>query len=256
MNIITKPTVTLVSRPQFLEPQHLPCDWVGDPGTDGARLAEYAGRVCYLSYANPARRSSGEYIENILKQRHGSVLEHANYSLLIEGISRSCSHELVRHRAGFAFSQQSQRFVDESACSFVMPPLVQDVPEAQVAWMQAMEQAQEQYRVLSDTLFQKIEAGSLWGSDVAVLSRKVAREAARSVLPNATEVKIVVTANVRAWRHMLEMRASVAADREIRAMAVACLKLLQQEAPEFFGDFTIKPDGLGGEHAQARYGKV
>ena len=78
------------------------------------RLAEYAGRLCYMSQHNPINRTTAEYLEYIKKQGHGSVLEHAVYVLLIEGISRSCSHELVRHRAGFGYSQISQRYVDES----------------------------------------------------------------------------------------------------------------------------------------------
>ena len=86
----------------------MPVQWLGD-ATDGERLSEFAGRLCYMSQRNPAGRSTHEYIENIKKQGHGSVLEHANYSLLLEGVSRSLTHELVRHRAGFAYSQLSQR---------------------------------------------------------------------------------------------------------------------------------------------------
>src|SRR5215217_2955048 len=98
----TEPVVTLIARPQFVEPAHLGVAWLGE-GTDGEKLAEFAGRICYMSQRNPAGRSTGEYLENIKKQGHGSVLEHANYSLLLEGVSRSLTHELVRHRAGFAY---------------------------------------------------------------------------------------------------------------------------------------------------------
>jgi thymidylate synthase (FAD) len=102
MEIIREPRVTLVARPQFLEPEHLRVRWLGD-ASDGERLAEYAGRLCYMSQQNPAGRSTAEYLRNILKQGHGSVFEHAVYGVLIEGISRSCSHELVRHRAGWGY---------------------------------------------------------------------------------------------------------------------------------------------------------
>src|ERR1043165_809987 len=118
-----EPKITLLSRPQFLEPGHLPVKWLGE-STDGERLAEFAGRLCYMSQGNPASRQTREYLENIKKQGHGSVLEHANYSILVEGISRSLTHELVRHRAGFAYSQLSQRYVDESVADFVMPPAI------------------------------------------------------------------------------------------------------------------------------------
>ena len=115
----TEPRITVLARPQFAEPDHLPVQWIGE-GTDGERLAEFAGRLCYMSQKNPANRTTRDYLENIKKQGHGSVLEHANYSLLLEGISRSLTHELVRHRAGFAYSQLSQRYVDESDAAIVV----------------------------------------------------------------------------------------------------------------------------------------
>ena len=119
MDIIKQPTITLIARPQFVEPDHLRVQWKGD-STDGERVAEYAGRLCYMSQRNPAGRSTAEYLQNILRQGHGSVFEHTVYVMLVEGISRSCSHELVRHRAGFGYSQLSQRYVDESHAAFVM----------------------------------------------------------------------------------------------------------------------------------------
>ncbi len=98
----TEPRITVLARPQFVEPEHLGVAWLGE-GTDGERLAEFAGRLCYMSQKNPAGRTTREYLENIKKQGHGSVLEHANYTLLLEGVSRSLTHELVRHRAGMAY---------------------------------------------------------------------------------------------------------------------------------------------------------
>ena len=119
----TEPKVTLIARPQFVEPEHLPVNWIGE-STHGERLAEFAGRLCYMSQRNPASRTTADYLENIKRQGHGSVLEHASYSLLLEGVSRSLTHELVRHRAGTAMSQLSQRYVDESEASFVVPPAI------------------------------------------------------------------------------------------------------------------------------------
>lgn len=92
----------MLARPVFTEPGHLPVNWMGD-SSDGERLAEFAGRLCYMSQRNPAGRNTRDYLENIKRQGHGSVLEHASYSLLLEGVSRSLTHELVRHRAGFAY---------------------------------------------------------------------------------------------------------------------------------------------------------
>src|SRR4029078_542185 len=142
--IYREPHVTVISRPQFAEPAHLPVNWLGE-SSDGERLAEFAGRLCYMSQKNPANRATREYLENIKKQGHGSVLEHANYSLLLEGVSRSLTHELVRHRAGFAYSQLSQRYVDESQAAFVVPPAVIGDEALEAAWRAQVEQAQAVY---------------------------------------------------------------------------------------------------------------
>src|SRR5687767_9084786 len=231
--LYTEPVITVLSRPSFTEPDHLPVSWLGE-STDGERLAEFAGRLCYMSQRNPAGRNTRDYLENIKKQGHGSVLEHANYSLLVEGVSRSLTHELVRHRAGFAYSQLSQRYVDESNASFVVPPAVIGDEALEQRWREQIEGAQKTYVSMVEQLMERYG----WVSD-RVHRRKMSREAARAVLPNATETKIVVTGNARAWRTMLELRASEGAELEIRRYAVATLRLLQDEAPGFFSDFVI-----------------
>jgi thymidylate synthase (FAD) len=231
--IYTEPRLTLLARPAFIEPDHLKVNWLGE-STDGEKLAEFAGRLCYMSQKNPASRVTREYLENIKKQGHGSVLEHANYSLLIEGVSRSLTHELVRHRAGFAYSQLSQRYVDESDANFVVPPAVVGDETLEQEWREQIEAAQKSYVRLVEHLMERYA----WVGD-KVHRRKMSREAARGVLPNSTETKIVVTANVRAWRTMLELRSSEGAELEIRRCAVAIIKLLSKESPAFFSDFEI-----------------
>jgi len=228
----------------------LPVSWIGE-STDGERLAEFAGRLCYMSQHNPAKRATREYLENIKKQGHGSVLEHANYSILFEGVSRSLTHELVRHRAGFAYSQLSQRYVDESEANFVVPPAVLGDAALEATWRAQVEQAQEVYVSLVAQLMERYG----WVAD-KVHRRKMAREAARAVLPNATETKIVVTANARAWRTMLELRSSEGAELEIRRMAIATLRLLQTEAPGFFSDFEIYTGEDRREAARIGFHKV
>ena len=246
----SEPVVTLLSRPSFSVPEHLPVAWIGE-STDGERLAEFAGRLCYMSQHNPAKRQTREYLENIKKQGHGSVLEHANYSLLLEGVSRSLTHELVRHRAGFAYSQLSQRYVDESDASFVIPPAIVGDDALEGAWREQVESAQAAYVALVAELMTRYG----WVAD-KVHRRKMAREAARAVLPNATETKIVVTANARAWRTMLELRSSEGAELEIRRTAVMVLRLLQREAPGFFSDFEIYEADDRREAARIGYHKV
>jgi thymidylate synthase (FAD) len=250
MEILRHPRVTLIARPEFLEPAHLPVQWRGE-STDGERIAEFAGRLCYMSQHNPAGRTTAEYLQNILKQGHGSVFEHSSYVMLIEGISRSCSHELVRHRAGWGFSQLSQRYVDESHAAFVMPPAIQGDAALEAEWLRQVEAAQAAYVAAVEQLMTRYA----WVSD-KIHRRKMAREAARSVLPNATEVKIVVSANVRAWRTMLELRLGEGAELEIRRMAVACLRVLQQEAPALFADFDIYRSEDGSEAGRVGFHKV
>ena len=247
---LTSPTISVLSRPSFTEPAHLPVQWLGT-ATDGEKLAEFAGRLCYMSQRNPAKRQTAEYLENIKKQGHGSVLEHANYSLLIEGVSRSLTHELVRHRAGFAYSQLSQRYVDEADAQFVMPPAIIGDAALESEWKTQMESAQKSYVALVEHLMERYG----WVAD-KVHRRKMAREAARAVLPNATETKIVATANVRAWRTMLELRSSEGAEQEIRRLALMILRVLQKEAPALFSDFEVYMAEDRREAARIAYHKV
>ena len=250
MEILREPRITLIARPQFLEPAHLPVQWKGE-ASDGERIAEFAGRLCYMSQHNPAGRTTAEYLTNILKQGHGSVFEHSTYVVLIEGISRSCSHELVRHRAGWGYSQLSQRYVDETHAAFVMPPAIQGDALLEAEWTAQVVAAQAAYVSAVEHLMVRYA----WVDD-KIHRRKLAREAARSVLPNATEVKIVVSANVRAWRTMLELRLGEGAELEIRRMAVACLRLLQREAAALFGDFEIYPAADKSEAGRVGFHKV
>jgi thymidylate synthase (FAD) len=250
MDILRAPRVTLLARPQFLEPAHLPVQWKGE-SSDGERLAEFAGRLCYMSQHNPAGRTTADYLGNILKQGHGSVFEHSTYVMLVEGISRSCSHELVRHRAGWGYSQLSQRYVDESHAAFVMPPAMQGSPDLEGEWERQVTAAQAAYVAAVEHLMARYE----W-VESKVHRRKMAREAARSVLPNATEVKIVVSANVRAWRTMLELRLGEGAEQEIRRLAVEILKVLRAEAPHLFADFEIYRADDGAEAGRVAFHKV
>jgi thymidylate synthase (FAD) len=246
----SEPVVSLLARPAFAEPAHLAVNRIGE-STDGERLAEFAGRLCYMSQKNPASRGTREYIENIKMQGHGSVLEHASYSLLFEGVSRSLTHELVRHRAGFAYSQLSQRYVDESKAAFVVPPAILGDETLLAQWKAQMESAQAAYVSLVEQLMERYG----WVAD-KVHRRKMAREAARGVLPNSTETKIVVTANARAWRTMLELRSSEGAEFEIRRLAVMVLRLMQHEAPGFFSDFEVYVAEDRAEAARIAYHKV
>src|SRR3954466_13344846 len=149
-----EPVISIVARPTFVGPAHLPVNWIGE-STDGERLAEFAGRLCYMSQRNPASRTTREYLDNIKRQGHGSVLEHANYSVLVEGVSRSLTHELVRHRAGWAYSQLSQRYVDESDANFVVPPAIVGDETLQKQWQTQIDEAQKTYVRLVEQLMER-----------------------------------------------------------------------------------------------------
>lgn len=256
--IVREPKVYLVGRQavndEALETflaDHSVRRWSTDTDVAGEKLIEVAGRLCYMSFAKPRPGGNSAYVGHILEVGHGSVLEHAVFNLIITGVSRSFTHELVRHRAGFGYSQLSQRFVDESSCEFVEPDAIAEDPDLHRVWTEAVAASQRAYRLLADGLAAKF-------SDLEdkTLRRKKAREAARSVLPNATETKIFVTANGRALRHFIEMRADPAADVEIRKVAIAVLKLLRAESPNLFGDYEISPCPEGGETASTSHPKV
>ena len=207
----------------------------------GQALAEFAGRACYQSWSkpNPATATNATYLRHILDVGHLSVLEHASVTFYAVGVSRSLTHELVRHRH-LSFSQLSQRYVPESDAAMVEPEVIAEDPELHEKFVAATDVATAAYRDLLAGLERKFA-----GTSDATLRRKQARQAARSVLPNATETRIVVTGNYRAWRHFIGMRASEHADVEIRAFAVAVLRELQAIAAHVFADFEITrlPDG-------------
>ncbi|MGI9161849.1 MAG: FAD-dependent thymidylate synthase [Mycobacterium sp.] len=234
--------VQLIARTEFLAPADVP--WSTDAG-GGAALVEFAGRACYQSWSkpNPRTATNASYISHIIDVGHLAVLEHACATFYITGVSRSCTHELVRHRH-FSYSQLSQRYVPENEASVVMPPGLEEDPDLQQIVLAAADASRAAY----ETLLAELEA-KLDDQPNAVLRRKQARQAARAVLPNDTETRIVVTGNFRAWRHFIAMRASEHADTEIRRLAIACLRELSKVAPAVFADFEISVLSDGSEVA-------
>jgi thymidylate synthase (FAD) len=246
MRILREPAVYLVGRQTLSEAEidRFLADhgvaWQTDTEVAGEYLTEIAGRVCYMSFAKPRPGGNKSYLGHILEVGHGSVLEHAVWNFIFTGISRSCTHELVRHRAGWAYSQLSQRYVDESVAEYVEPDAIAADPEMHALWLDAVSHAHQAYVKLVDRLAERYK-----DEPDRTQRRKLARQAARSVLPNATETKIFVSANARALRHFIEMRASRHAEVEIRKLAVQVLKIMQTEAPNLFSDYQLValPDG-------------
>lgn len=191
---------------------------------DGSALAEFAGRACYQSWArpNPDTATNDGYLANIIRQQHFSVLEHGSVTFYIEDVSRSLTHELVRHRH-LSYSQLSQRFIvlrpdvhTSTLADFVVPPLFRDIDAVSDLLLDHWNRSVIAYGELLGHAERQLEA---MGLDTPA-ARKRAREAARCVLPNMTPTAIVVTGNHRAWRELLVKRGSVHADAEIRELAI------------------------------------
>jgi thymidylate synthase (FAD) len=240
LKIVREPRVYLVGRQvtddqaiaRFLEDEG--AAWKTDTEVGAERLAEVAGRVCYMSYGR-GRKTNKDFIGHIIEVGHGSVLEHGVWNFLVTGVSRSFTHELIRHRH-FSYSQLSQRYVDESDSDYIEPDIIANDPELHAVWCEAVNAA----RVAYDQLVKGLETRFTDLED-KTLRRKMARQAARSVLPNATETKIFFTGNARALRHFIELRGSEHAEVEIRKVAVQLLRIMQKEAPNVFADDTLEP---------------
>jgi thymidylate synthase (FAD) len=239
--MITEPKVTVLAYSELTDEVMGVLPLLDDQAADGVfsadYLAEFAGRACYQSFDRPNAKTArtDDYIDHILDVRHYSVLSHASVTFYLEGISRSLSLELIRSRF-LAFSQLSQRYVDSSQMDWVCPPMALENVSAQTVMQQNFDKAVEQYEVLTEYL--TLEAGSKGYS--GTLAKKRAREAARAVLPNDTETKLVVSGNLRAWRDFIAQRWTVHADLEIQRLAGALLVELKTIAPATFADFNEK----------------
>lgn len=228
--------VNQIEMDTFLR-DHNVASWETDTEVGAEELVEAAGRVCYMSFAKPRPGGNKAYIDHIIKVGHGSVLEHAVWNFIITGVSRSFTHELVRHRAGFGYSQLSQRYVDESVAEYVEPEIISNDEECHKLWLEAVSAAHEVYMKLSERLATIVKTDPKYAALLSTDQRKAARQAARSVLPNATETKIFVTANARAIRHFIEMRGNPAAEPEIRSIAVELTQIMKKACPAIFGDY-------------------
>jgi thymidylate synthase (FAD) len=194
-----------------------------DDVRDADTLGEFAGRACYQSWdrPNPKTATNESYLRHIIDVGHESVLAHASVTFYVTGVSRALTHELVRHRF-LAVSQLSQRYVDNTDADPVLPPALDSVTQlvARFAWQQAQKAYQDLTRLL------RAEG----------LSHKQVREAARAVLPNMTETRLVVSGNLRAWRDFIKQRNTDGADAEIRLLAQEILRQLKTVAPNSFQD--------------------
>ncbi len=213
------------------------------------RMVEFGGRHCYRSWMNG--RSRADYVRNIIEMGHGSVLEHSTLNLAIQGVSRSLSHELVRHRVGVAISQESQRYVEASDS-----PVRRSADGRLSRWRSALERRRDQqfyraqlraldeYKRLQSAIVSEIQRRESKVKSLTLIKKR-ANEAARAHLPNAAETRLLWTANLRLLRHFLWLRGGAGADLEIRRLAVALLDDAQQRAPTVFEDMAVADGSYG-----------
>ena len=224
MTAIVEPRVELIAHtaivPDAIE-QRLE---IQEGSTDAETLTVYAGRSCYESWSRPNEktREDKDYLQRTLfEQGHFSILEHASATFYLTGVSRALLAEITRHRH-LSFSVLSQRFVDESEANIVIPPAARGSEKLMWEFEDAAAGARHSYRELVEAL-----------SDSG-LTRKQAREAARAVLPNMVETRIVVTGNLRAWHEVIARRTAPDADAEFQQVANLIRNELQRLAPEVF----------------------
>ncbi len=217
-----------------------PRTWNADTDNAAELVCMTAGKICYDAYGK-GRNEIQPYLANIINLGHGSVLEHANWNFIIAGVSRVFSHEHVRHRAGVAISQRSQRYVKENMAAQIAQPIVEANPEAKKIWVETILKAQESY----DKLIKLLSADLKEQIPESTLRIKTVRSAARGIMPNSTETYVFWSANARALRHYIELRSSQHAEIEIRRVAIQLLKIMRKEAPNIFGDYETRelPDG-------------
>ncbi len=250
----TRPLVFLIARPS-IDPEAMAGylrevggeSWLQrrledseQPPNPGELLVEFGGRACYRSWEpglNPnvtkVRTDQREYFANILRSAHGSVLEHANYSFVLRNVSRIFTHELVRHRAGSAFSQESLRYVRLTDIGFRVPPALEPVRERVLSIVEQLEE------------FQRDAAQEL-GIDehgVPFHVKKEVTSALRRLAPTGLSTDILWTANARTLRHVIEMRTAPGAEEEMRMVFDDIAKVMLAEAPGLFQDFTRAEDG-------------
>lgn len=236
MKIITKPSVHVLAIPLFnSHPQYM----IPPGGTMAEQLITHAGKGCYDSYG-PDGRSISEHIHNLMESKHWSVLEHANISLFIEGISRGCSHEIVRHRH-FSFSQRSTRYTSEEDAAIVLEPYIaylydkQDktMDEAAIVngYIRACEVSLREYANLTRWLMEANPNG-YGGRDL----RKWARGKSRQILPHALETRMTMTGNIRTWIEFFQKRISPHAEAEICQLAETIRDTILPCSPLTFGN--------------------
>lgn len=207
------------------------------------KLVASAAKLCYSSSDICGIREGLDeektisFISRLMSMGHESPLEHISFTFGIEGVSRSLTHQLVRHRIA-SYSQKSQRYVTEGQFEYVVPHEIENIPEAKALFIKAMENDQDTYDKLTDMLakkhYESMIADGIDEKKAKQSAQKKAIEDARYVLPNACETKIVMTINARSLMNFFHHRCCERAQWEIRELSVEMLKLVKKAAPTIF----------------------
>ncbi|MBN2353212.1 MAG: FAD-dependent thymidylate synthase [Spirochaetales bacterium] len=252
MRNIVQPKVYLVAKTELLSENLLAYiadiggpAWKPGEGTPGGEtLIEAAGRICYRSWqeydpeipegTNPnvvrVRGGAREYIANLLAHGHGSVLEHVSATFILKDVSRVLTHELVRHRAGMAFSQESLRYVRLDDLGFWFPRALERNPDALKRFEEVagfLESVQKELAGLFDV-----------GHMKDFKTKKELTSLFRRLAPQGLGTTIMVTGNLRAYRHIIAARTNEAAEEEIRLVVGEMAAVLKSEYPAVFQDMT------------------
>lgn len=265
-----RPRVRLISRPLFDEraAREYLRDEVGDetwidrvenalyagPPSElmgeSEALVEFGGRLCYRSWApglNPnvtqVREDSGDYLENVIAQRHGSVLEHAYFVFLFSGVSRVFTHELVRHRVGTSISQESMRYVRLEDLPFWFPDWAREDAELMERSMRVLAALEDHQKWMAKH-FALDEPGRPFAE------KKLKTSFMRRFAPDGVATAVLWGANVRTLRHVLETRTDKHAEEEMRIVFDQVGEIIVEEAPMLFGDFAPSRDGWKPQHSK------
>lgn len=248
----TQPGVELIARPsidfeaieRFLKTQGGET-WLArridaEETNPGQLLIEAAGRACYKSWepqlnknVQRVRTDQAEYFLNLMRSGHGSVLEHANYSFILYDCSRVATHEIVRHRAGSAFSQESLRFVRLEDLPFRIPESMESMRPRVLQLLEDM----ENFQIEAAEHFELDKEGKPFHEKKEITS------AMRRLAPEGVSTVLFWTANVRTLRHVIQMRTDPGAEEELRIIFDKVGRIMVEEAPLLFGDFTVTEDG-------------
>jgi thymidylate synthase (FAD) len=258
---LVKPKVFLVGETRIIEQglqdylAHIGApNWKTDAPSDAEKLAEVMGRLCYRSFEpglNPnvtrVREGNQPYLANIINVGHGSVVEHPVMNFIFADVSRVVTHELVRHRAGTAMSQESLRFVRLDKLSAYVPMCIEENEEGMAIFVKTMEQLEE----LQNTLAKVYDIDN----EQKFAVKKKLTSAFRRVAPIGLATTIGWSCNFRTLRHVLEMRTDPHAEEEIRYLFAEVYRIVKDRYPNLLGDYEVEMvDGL--PHVKTGHRKI